>query len=230
MKEHCIEAEDLERVMGLGAEDPRRKHLDDCPRCRALMAAYSDFLKPARALPGADLQDADARLKSSFDREIAREGRASRPATRRMRWSPPRPFGPTALWPVWAAAAAVIVVGVLYVVHQVGPGPDRLVLRGAPQGSSRPAALVLYPPKSVAGGLELRWRSAPGADTYQVRLFGSDLSERARLGPFADTAVVLRPAELASGIAPGTLLLWRVVALHAGDEIATSPVGQLRAP
>ena len=45
MKERCIEIEQLDALLRLDAASPRRRHVEECPRCRALLAVYQEFLE-----------------------------------------------------------------------------------------------------------------------------------------------------------------------------------------
>ncbi|MHC4946294.1 MAG: hypothetical protein ACYTG7_25045 [Planctomycetota bacterium] len=62
MTQRCFQADELGDLLDLTADDPRQKHLDACPRCRALLAEYKEFLEPSQeGAPGADLKGAEAR-------------------------------------------------------------------------------------------------------------------------------------------------------------------------
>src|SRR4051812_47241466 len=43
----CIDEQELGDVLALPQSDPQRRHVDECPRCRALAVSYRDFLDPA---------------------------------------------------------------------------------------------------------------------------------------------------------------------------------------
>ena len=249
MKERCFEPGELGTIPALDAGDSRRVHLEECPRCRASLIAYRKFMEPDAPPEGSRPEEADRRLAAALDAEFSRAGRPAAVdavGAKRApggesgpvgRSGPSRPrrsvlerfFGARGLRPVWAAAAALAIVGVFYVVRVAEmPGTGRLVLRGSTGGAR--GAPALMPARPAPGAVELRWASTPTADAYQVALYASDLTEIARLGPFADTSAVLHAAERPRGIEPGTEVLWRVFALRQGDPIATSPVGRLRLP
>jgi hypothetical protein len=238
MTAHCHEPDELAILATLPEGDSRRRHLDRCPRCRALSMSYSEFLHD-RSLPeGADPADAEARLTRTFRGEQARrkaansDGRASFPGSvlprsgRSFHWLLPS-------WrrPAFALAVVVMLAGTAYLgwewtLH--GHGPD--VLRGGSPspsvgspGPSRQTTWLLPVERDPAGHPVLRWRSQPGADGYQVRLFGSDLSDFARIGPQVDTVLVLDPRILPPGAPSTGEIGWQVVAQRQGRPLAASP-------
>ena len=56
MKDRCFQAEELG---SLREDDPRWKHLEECPRCRSLMKEYRAFMAGSGDV---DLGDAEERL------------------------------------------------------------------------------------------------------------------------------------------------------------------------
>jgi hypothetical protein len=74
MMQRCFQADELGDLLELTEDDSRQKHLDACPRCRALLAEYKEFLEPSgeelAGAPGADLKDAEASLQAVMEREI----------------------------------------------------------------------------------------------------------------------------------------------------------------
>jgi hypothetical protein len=225
-KVRCLAAEEIAEVLSLGAGHPRRRHLDECPRCRALVTAYHDFLEPAAVPEGARPAEAGTWLSEELARAIGSSSPPARPARGQSLLQRVGDFfAAPALRPVWAAAAVVVVAGVVLTTLQLRPEGEP-VLRG-----ERPAALALEPAQpGPAASLRLRWQPLEGADSYQVRVYSTGLEELARLEPVANPEMVLRREQLPPGIAPGATLLWRVAALRGGDDVALSPVGRLRAP
>ena len=55
MSDRCITPEELAE---LSADDPRRGHVDGCPRCQAVMKSFVAFMDPADIPGAADLADA----------------------------------------------------------------------------------------------------------------------------------------------------------------------------
>ncbi len=40
MTENCIDIRDIPNLIGPSEDDPRRRHLNDCPRCRGVAEAF----------------------------------------------------------------------------------------------------------------------------------------------------------------------------------------------
>jgi hypothetical protein len=233
---HCLAPEELESVRVLSPEDPRRREAEACPRCRGLLVSYDEFLEDRSVPPGVDPERAAPQLRDAFERALgeargpARAARPARATERKM-----RPWWAALLGPrlAWGAAVAIVAVAGLYAgAHWRPLARDEEVLRTAPdsseaRGQDRP---VLLEPRAVAVGLELRWRSTPGADAYRVVFLGEDLAQLASLGPAPDTVAVLVAAHLPSGLLPGRTVAWQVEALQGGYVIKASGTALLTLP
>jgi len=229
MIERCFEPDELPEVARLPAGDPRRRHLDECARCGAELAALHAFLEPRSVPSEADPADARARLAAVLEREVGPlEERAAADApraSRRRGWldallAPP-------LRPAVAAAVVVVVAGGALLAYLAARAPDSdRRLRGEAPAAE---ALALEPPRTVADGIELSWSRFPAATGYRVHLYTRELDEIGSFDAGAETTLVFRAASL-PGAAPGTPLLWRVAARHGRDELARSDVGRLIAP
>lgn len=211
MNPRCPEIEHLAEVLRLPGTNPRRQHVDKCPRCRARAALYQRFLDPGAPLAGANLPDARRRMSATLEREIAGEAGGQRSLFDAL-----RPF----LQPVWRPAMGVVGVAaaVLLIVRLTGapgPGDGSSVLRER-SATSRAIPVLLQPIRQADQAIVLHWKSAPDADAYQVILFGDDLREKARYAAAADTFLRLAPERL-SALPPS--LFWAVAALRGGDEI-----------
>ncbi len=230
----CFLPEDIDLAESLPAGDPRRAHARECPRCRALLAAWRSF-HAGQAPEGADPQHATERLDACLRREIlAAPQAATRPARRPEPSRPRRGRNLPAArrlppWPVLGrpgrailAAAAVVLVcaGLWLVVGGPDGGMDRTILRGA---SDAPGPLLrLEAPEWTAdGGVRLRWRPVAGADAYEVLLQDGEASTLATIPSRAAGQEL--SAELLAALAeePRPLLV-QVAALAAGDRIALS--------
>jgi hypothetical protein len=132
-------------------------------------------------------------------------------------------FGASAL----AAAAVVLVVaGVILVQRPSGPSG---VLRGQAHGGSDAAMQRMAPVTLAAGRVELRWRSVPAADRYEVRLYSPELRALAVLGTSRETVLVLA-RDTVAGATAGDTLLWRVAALRGEVRLAQTDLGTVRLP
>lgn len=229
----CIDEQALGDVLALPESDPRRRHVDECPRCRALAVSYRQFLEPSSE-EAASFGTAEDRRLTDFRERLTgvaaapsapmpdAKARAAAPAPRS--WSD-RLFAP-ALRPVWALVAIAIAFGVMQLApkspHRSATAP---VLRG---GSAHELATAT--PSYAANGVTLAWSANPEADQYQLRFFSSALTEIGRRDLGRDTSVTLAIADLPAAYAGGETILWRVVALKGGDEIETSAPGSLQKP
>jgi len=217
-----LDADRLGELHDAAPDDPRRRHLLECARCRALMRAHDDFVGDLSAPAGARLVEAERALGAFLEREIGhwRPAPASaRPAWIEWLWTP-------AARPAWAfACAAVIAGGTLLVIQARGPSP--VVLRGAPPVAPG-SELELLAPEFEGDAVMLHWRPAQEADAYLVRFFSEGLEEIGRAGPTPEPSITVRLSEAAPGAGRGEAVLYRVVALARGDEVGTSALGTLR--
>jgi hypothetical protein len=248
MSTACFRPEDLDALRSLKPEDPRLRHLQECPRCRWLLASYEEFITPGVPRDPSELAEAEAALSALLRAEAAgarppsplgqseerREGPGSGGAPAR-----PRPWG-SSRWSSFRlgwrplaglAGAALVTVAVLH----LAPGlirPDRSEPL-TPRGLESPLAgeMVVRPAQVRAdGALEFHWRAQPEADQYQVLLYNSSLEEIARLPAGADTMKVLEPGR-ATALRPASgIILWQVVAFSRTDEIARSRAKSLHLP
>jgi hypothetical protein len=223
MNRRCPEIERLAEVMRLPGSDPRRQHVDECPRCRARAALYQRFLDPGALPAGANLEDARRRMSAALEREIAGASADVGKAGRRPSFFEAiRPF----FQPVWRPAMGIVGVAaaVLLIVRLTGtpgPGDGSPVLRERAT-ASRAIPVLLQPIHAADHAIVLHWKSAREADAYQVILFGTDLREKARYSAAADTFLRLAPERLSE--LPQSLF-WAVAALRGGDEIGrTQPL------
>lgn len=213
--------QDLDVLADLPAGDPRREHAESCAKCRARWLDYQSFVRDEELPAEAGVEEARAALRAVIRREFATRSGA-----------PPRrvafPGLPLASASRWLAAAAAVIVVAAAGWWLAAREPGR-VLRGSSGGSAAPLALLAadWSEDSVA---VLRWRSHPRADAYEIRLYGADLDERARIAARGDTLLRVRPTEIPPTLWAEGELAWRVVALRGGAEVGRSALGTLRVP
>ncbi len=219
METRCIESETIGEVAELAADHPMRRHVEDCPRCRNLWRSYHEFLR-AEPVAGFDTETArrtlDALIASKVGEKRPPESRRSSASfSIRLRGL----LRPAPL----IAAGAVAVFAV--VVWQQSRGPEGILLRS---GSATQSGAL--PPAEVRsdGSIHLSWAPVPGADAYQVRIYGPGLTEIYRHPAVAETSVVIDRSLLPSDLPPSLDLMWRVYALQAGDTIEVSEPGSIR--
>jgi hypothetical protein len=133
-------------------------------------------------------------------------------------------FGPR-LRPALALAAVVIVAGAVWLSTANRRGGEEPVMRGdVTAGELRATAVAVEP-----GTARLEWTPSAIADGYALVFLAPDLTEIARV-PVSEARFELKAAMLPGGLTSGTSVLWRVVALHGGDEIARSRTATLVVP
>lgn len=222
MKQGCPPLESFAQVLLLHPGDPRRAHLEDCPRCSARRIALQSFLTMEPLPEGIDLDEARKRLSLAVRRQAAEAEFAGRrkPATLRGLLLLPR-------WKPALGLAAALVLGTILIRSTLDRRTDsEILLRG--DGATEQALVLLPPVAGSDGSIVLSWRKAPGAETYLVMIYGPDLAEIARFETGSDTTLALPPARL-SGLGPrGTVIFWRVATLQHGDQVSLSAPGTLR--
>ncbi len=231
MSEHCPAIEELETLLALPADDPRRRHVDDCSRCRSLADMLTEFASHPAAPAEAGFAAVDARLRDTIaeltgvtEREdvavAASPFREVRPASRAPRWS----FG--ALRPAFAFAAVLVVATAGVALWRANsPGP---VMRDA-SGTAAAAFTASVSPQ-LDGALRIVWTPAEGADGYRVLFLDPSLREIARLDAISASEVTLRAEALPPGLTHGVEVAWQVEALAGTDRVAVTDARTLRVP
>jgi len=219
MKDECVTVEQIAKVLELPAGDPVRRHVDQCPRCSSLLAAYQAFIV-ADPTVGASTADAELRLMDFLNERIGSPEPAPPPAD-----DAPGDEGLLARWrgifvlrPAWIAAALVVVVAAVlwwqpWVVEQPA-------LRSTAESS----LLELLPPEPLPGGaVRIDWEAREGADKYEIILYDSNLAEIIRIEAGPATFFDLTREDLPPG--SPSVLICRVAAFQDGDEVAeTAPI------
>jgi hypothetical protein len=197
------------------------RHLQSCPRCRALVTSYRTFMEADEIPAGADLADARARMRQALAWEVQRaEEDNMHPFRRAMTglvenmWSP-------AWKPALAAAALLVIVFGIYRFADQGPGRQGPpVLRGEPQVRediiSGTSAVV-----QADGSYRLTWSAVTSVDSYLVIFYDTNLMELEPISAGASTELVLDPGWSDRFAAAGPRF-WRVLGLRARDEVVRS--------
>jgi len=219
----CLPLEELALVAELPASDPRRAHVATCPRCGALVDAYTRFAEPGADADAPHVAAADARLSEFLAKTIGVAPAAApaptlRPAPRESWWA--ALFAP-AMRPALGFVVAAIVLGGIVVWPRLAEHGPTDTLRGGPRHPDAPTLLVRSAGLHV-DGLHIAWSAVPGADAYEVRVFSDGLAEIARLDANGDTVLTVPPSALPFRASPGQSLLVRVDARAHGTVIASS--------
>jgi hypothetical protein len=221
VEEHCIDIERIEEVLALPADHPERRHVDTCPRCTSLAASYRSFVE---AQPDEDAGLDQARVV--LDTRIRDDAR---------RWSPPQaarsPLSRASMWDVFrrpafvvAFVSAVIAAVAVFTLRS----PERETFRGS---RTQATGFVLHPADIAADGtIHLSWEPVTGANEYQVRIYGPDMSEIYHSSPAAETSLTLSRSVLPGDLPASLNLTWQVDALTQGDVVGSSAPGSIQTP
>ena len=213
---NCVEVERIGNVLEYPEDHPVRRHAETCPRCRTILASYQAFL---RSEPGADAHLEEAR--THLDAAIAGRARAVMPS------QPQAPLRVTrAGWwgrllrPMPALVGALIVVVATVLWMRTDRGVETPALRT--DGNAGSVWRPNQPSAQPDGSVLLSWSAVEVADAYEIRVYGPALEILARLGPTADTSLVLDRSALPTDLPADSDLTWRVVAYRGGAELAAS--------
>lgn len=171
----CIPVEELEALLE-DPSDPRHAHLQDCPRCRALLASYGRFL-------AADPEHADfaaeAELGARLDAAIHI---GERPGLLGRLWSGPW------LRPALGGAALLLALVLLLPPEEPPPSDPSGLLR---QEGAVATELALDARSLADGGYRLTWQRVEGVIEYRVQLFDAERAPLATLPAGGDTTLVV---------------------------------------
>ncbi len=250
MSHTCLRDEELFDAAASAENARLRREAEACPRCRARLAAFHEFLHPSGVPAGAKPEEADRRLAVAFDTPH----RGGRPAGQPTTSPAGATSGPTGAAPrkaetpvswwratggtrglrglrlAWAGAAIVVLI---WAGHEAGvferEGGHPILLREDPGGAS--CVVETHAPVLDAGGaVRLSWSPVAGADRYDVVIHGEDFREILQLDAAGQLSLIL-PAEQADRLRAGSeIYLWRVAAYSGGDMLAQSPIQPLHLP
>lgn len=219
MSEQCYREHEFAELADLPAGDPRLAHLEQCARCRAQRILFREFMDPT--LPEhARTADASAHL-SAIVRKATRERSAGAGFAALLRGFL---FHPVVRPAILVAATAVLILIIRDVWPPGGGTREPTVLRGAGH-----ASIVAAEPELLADGrLRLSWQSTIEEVQYQAIFLDAAQRELLRVDAGGEMRVSLEPeaTRLLSGERAG--VLWRIVALRHGDEIARSSLRTLQ--
>ncbi|MEZ4388074.1 MAG: hypothetical protein R3D98_10960 [Candidatus Krumholzibacteriia bacterium] len=200
MTSRCLQPDDLPGALALPADDPRRRHLDVCPSCRALAHAYEEFI----ATDGGVWDAEHAEVEGELSRRLARHIEPATPAVlprRTDRWRARS----------WLAAAAVLVVCAgVYLARDLGRLRDSRLPEGpgALRGDATPTVARWT---ETAAGWRLEWDAWPSGQP--VVLFYDGLMNRL-------AARVARSGEIAPADVPEAARFLQLICVADTDTLA----------
>ncbi|UCE03512.1 MAG: hypothetical protein JSW67_04795 [Candidatus Latescibacterota bacterium] len=86
------------------------------------------------------------------------------------------------------------------------------------------------PENPVESVLRVQWNTFLDANAYEVRFFSLDMQEVSRHPAGTENTVMLDLQQVWKPVAPARAILWRVVALRDGEDVAASSLQTLRLP
>ena len=203
--DRCFDTREIPTLTGLAADDPRRRHLEACPRCRALAQAYAEFLDPGDTSDLEDLSALDAELARRLDKTIAESPVLVIRRRRRRTWM--------AAAAVLAACALGLAAGELLRLREGILPSEGDHLRGEAVASG----LVVT---TTADGWILTWPDAPEFDLVVYVFLSDSLEEIGRRTATGELA-------LAADDPLARAIFCQALAVAQGDTLARSAIVRL---
>jgi hypothetical protein len=217
--------EELARLLSLPADHPERVRAGQDPRFEAWRLMLREF--ESSDAPHVSRDEAawaaaalEARLEPALAPRPARRERTGRSPAQRERargWLAP------AWRPALALAAVVAIAGGVWWARSRLPATSEV--RGAPG-----AALEWREPLARGGSLRLEWTPVPGARSYRLRFYRSDLTEIARVEDITGVSYTLQADALPPGLERGAEVVAEITAMTGGEAVAVSKARALRLP
>jgi hypothetical protein len=217
--EDCLEAQDLETLLGEVAPEGLVSHVEQCSHCRT-------ELELLRSFQANEISTGEAAAVRAIEERL----HAASPGIFRRPKAEPwwKRVWLTPAWLAPAAAAILIVAGVaIQLRHNVAPPLSPVTDAG--KEVFRSSAIVVVAP---AGDLsqapsEFIWEATRGAQRYQVRLLEVDRAELWK-ADVSDTRAAI-PTEVRARIVPAKTLLWEVSAFDSeGHKVGQSETVRFR--
>ncbi len=164
MTNQCPDPLELAVIVRLPFDDPRRRHLDTCSRCRGLVKAMDLFLEPGNTSDLENLTEADSELEIRLASALPPEhGLPSRSRRRR-----------SVLGLGLAAVLALFAVG-LSIDEFLHSNDDAILETGHHQRGAQFAEGVKV--SETEGGMRLAWPDNSTADAVVYIFFSHDMTE-----------------------------------------------------
>ncbi len=234
MIEGCIPISELAEQDSWPPDDSRHSHLESCPRCQSLLLSYTTFTAPPDIPVGADVDDARARLSTSFcDKKTensapALESKQQPTTTRASLFDTIFDFllRPPVRFAMGGAVIILLVIGLPRLFDEPRFDPDTRILRDSePPAGSR--SITTAPPVRASDGVLLTWRPAAEVDSYQVLFFDSGFTEIASFNAGLDTMLTLTLDGLSVPNDEWSTVFWRVSGRRGADEVVHSQMMSL---
>ena len=235
MKQRCHTPEEITALAELEPGDPRRAHVDACPRCQAVLLSFREFLAAEPLPEGARPKQASKHLERVLQREIlgspspeaASEaaGNPAGPTRRSWREHLAGLLRPPVLAPALAGAVVVLAILLFPGRTPTEPAPQ---YRGSssettPAGTGDAHDFIATATTALAdGGWLLEWRLSSETDRAVVILYAADLSELVRHEVTREHQLQLAASADHEPRFPAAARYWRVLGLQGTEEVARS--------
>ncbi len=210
----CLSVEGVADALEAAADDPRKQHLQTCPRCQALAAEYRLFMTKNENVALPDVEEA-LRLNKALAEEIGRKPPEMQ-AFSQSWWSAGRIPG-IIRWRYAAPALAAVLVVILLLPREELRNPDPTVMRG--EGIEEATLAVQAIAEGDDGGLVLIWERSAAADSFAVQFLAANLTVLATVETEGQNRLEFTSGE--SGIPEGSRF-FRVTGFKEGIPVIRS--------
>lgn len=233
MNSSCVQPHEVDQILSEGERGPRATHVADCPRCRALVAQYKQFVSEMSTLPdGANLAEARERMHQTLQSELDRVIGPTPTATAKpdLGWFSRLMATPIGRYGFVTAGVAVAFAVLMLSSDRWNLGQDPGQLRGT-GGSEDPFTISNVKLSQIpSGGWNLDWQTVDGVDQYRIEIFSSDLTKLTEL-PAVDSPPIHIGADLfGDSAAKDAIYFYQIVGLHKGDPSARSDLLPIQIP
>jgi hypothetical protein len=130
----------------------------------------------------------------------------------------------------WALPALALVLLALFSLLDPRREHAPSLATGAQSEIQVLGAIEPDPRNPVRSILRIQWQTFSPAEAYEVRFFSLDMEDAGRYPVGRQNSLTLDLQEVWAPVAPARALLWNVVALREGEDIASSALQTLRLP
>lgn len=224
MGERCFSTEEIGEILGFDPDDPRRRHVEECPRCSALAARYREYLDKGGEYPGPSLVEAQRKIREVIDGGdrpgiSLSAGKGGKPGGFMSRFGQPM---------VVTFAIIVVAYGLLLVCDRKPPEQD-LFERIAKPAFDPDEPLAPHHAVPLAKSVRLSWNSAPEAISYDLIIFDDLMNELSRFKHLESTEIEVE-RDMLPGKSKGKTFMWRVEMRTGEGGTGLSPVATFIMP
>ncbi len=217
MPNECPTIDELLILAKLSSTDERCGHLNECPRCQALLLTYNEFLAGKGRCDSHLLEKVNLHLDYVLDQEIFDRNQEISPeiTTSFFNWRSPAIRGAL-------ATAAVVLLFFSINGNWEKPIPNHNLLRSSRTTQSGIDFLQATCNIQADGGIQWNWLPVNGADSYRIEILDVGFELLASLPVEGDPVLRMSSARLKETIESPGSYFWVIIALQGGDVILRS--------